>query len=87
MSGWRQAVAKVVPSSLLGVLTGMLMEHAIIRPAGFRTRTVGDIAEISGSLPEIIWLDDSVDLPPLDGNRVVYFPFPVVSPFLLSSSS
>jgi SulP family sulfate permease len=55
--------AKLVPSSLLAVVVAVALEQ-IIRAAGFRTDTIGDIAEFSreSRFPIPFFMDDHYDM-------------------------
>lgn len=49
-------IGKIVPASLVGLLVGTLLEHALFRPVfDVATRTVEETAEMSGSLPKFDW--------------------------------
>lgn len=49
-------VGKIVPSSLVALLLGTLIEQTLFRQAiGVSTRTVGETAPLSGSLPKFSW--------------------------------
>lgn len=49
-------VGKIVPASLVGLLVGTFLEHALFRPVfDVATRTVEETAEMSGSLPKFDW--------------------------------
>uniref|UniRef100_A0A061SCD8 Sulfate permease, SulP family n=1 Tax=Tetraselmis sp. GSL018 TaxID=582737 RepID=A0A061SCD8_9CHLO len=63
---------KVIPGSLVGILLATAAEWAIVRPAGFSTRTIGDIGEMTGALPIPLWQRDysPQELPPLDGKTL-----------------
>jgi len=46
-------IGRLIPASLVGLLVGTLLEHALFRPVfDVGTRTVQETAEMSGSLPE-----------------------------------
>jgi hypothetical protein len=44
-------VGKYVPSTFIALLFGTVLEHAIIRPAGFSTRTLEQTAPLAGGWP------------------------------------
>lgn len=49
------------PGSLAGILVSLIVEFGIVRPAGYCTPTVADLASIDGGFPIPIWLDDNYD--------------------------
>lgn len=59
-------LSKAIPSSLVAVALCVALEHGVVRPLGFHTKSIGDVAVVSGSLPVPIWVDDSVSLPPVN---------------------
>lgn len=59
-------LTKAVPSSLVAVLTCAILEYALVRPTGFQTQTVGDIAGITPELPSPAWETPDIDIPALD---------------------
>lgn len=65
---------KNIPPSLVGIMLATAVEWGIVRPAGYETRTVGDIGQMNGSLPKSMW-SQPYDLPPLNGET-----FGIVAP-------
>lgn len=57
------------PSSLIGLLLATFVEHAIVRPAGFETRTIGDLGEMKGELPRSLW-NRGYAIPPLNADTL-----------------
>lgn len=57
--------AKAVPASFLGIVMAIVTEYAIVRPAGGRTDSIGDVAQVEGNMPEWTW--SRCDMPPLTG--------------------
>mmetsp|Transcript_4320 Transcript_4320/g.5006 ORF Transcript_4320/g.5006 Transcript_4320/m.5006 type:complete len:631 (+) Transcript_4320:178-2070(+) len=47
-----------LPSSLAGILLATAFEFALVRPTGFSTPLVEDLASVEGSFPIPIWLDN-----------------------------
>jgi SulP family sulfate permease len=64
-------VIKSMPSSLVGIAACTLLEHALVRPLGHWTPTIGDTAVVSGSLPVLIWFDAAVSVPLLTWRTIV----------------
>jgi len=49
-------IGKMLPASLVSLLVGTCLEHALFRPVlDIATRTVKETAQMSGSLPEFNW--------------------------------
>merc|ERR1712060_659114 len=60
-------LTKRVPSALVAIIMGTIIEWAIVRTiGGTRTTTVDDVAGLRGSLPNIAWLDKGYKMPPLN---------------------
>jgi hypothetical protein len=49
--GW----TKNIPPSLVGIMLATAVEWGVVRPAGYETRTVGDIGQMNGSMPKSMW--------------------------------
>lgn len=66
----RLAFLKMIPPILAGIIMATAVEWAIVRGAAgdSGTRTLKDIAEVSGSAPELAWFDAQYDMPPLNGD-------------------
>lgn len=64
------AFLKMIPPILAGIIIATAVEWAIVRGAANHegTRTLDDIAEVTGSLPELAWFDSQWNMPPLDGD-------------------
>ncbi|KAG5186317.1 sulfate transporter family-domain-containing protein [Tribonema minus] len=61
-----------IPPILIGLMVAIVAEHAIIRGGiGSATKTLGEVAEISGNLPTLVWLSASVVLPPYNIGEVL----------------
>lgn len=56
--------SNLVPSALLGLIAGAILEFALIRPLGFFTNTIGDVAEITidRRFPIPFFIDDLYDM-------------------------
>lgn len=63
-------VGKVFPPSMWGIIAAVVVEFAIVRPAGYGTPAIGDVADAGGSLPKLFFLDNRYDIPPLDWDAV-----------------
>ncbi|CAN0010476.1 unnamed protein product, partial [Phaeothamnion confervicola] len=62
---WR--ISSKAPALLAGLAAGTAMEYAIVRAAcGGATRTLADVANISGKLPTLVWLYSDINLPPFN---------------------
>eukprot|EP00904_Undaria_pinnatifida_P010374 jgi/Undpi1/6467/HiC_scaffold_20.g08946.m1 len=64
------AALKHLPPILVGIIVATAVEWAIVRGAAGHdgTRTLDDIAKVEGSAPKLAWLDDTWDMPPLNGD-------------------
>mmetsp|Transcript_1704 Transcript_1704/g.4313 ORF Transcript_1704/g.4313 Transcript_1704/m.4313 type:complete len:584 (-) Transcript_1704:343-2094(-) len=54
-----------IPSSVVGILLATFVEHVIVRPAGYSTRTIGDLGRMTGELPRSLW-DRGYEIPPVN---------------------
>mmetsp|Transcript_21144 Transcript_21144/g.29613 ORF Transcript_21144/g.29613 Transcript_21144/m.29613 type:complete len:631 (-) Transcript_21144:160-2052(-) len=65
-------LTKAIPASLASIIVTTILEWALVRPVGYRTNTVKDLASVSGSFPIPVWADnDYKDLmPPLNGHTL-----------------
>ena len=48
-----------IPSSLVGIAIGCIIEYVIFRPSDIKTDNISDVANISGSLPNF-WNDFNI---------------------------
>lgn len=55
-------IFQVLPSSLIAILSSVVIEFSIIRPAGFKTDTIGDVQEFKFSTPWPFFLNDDYDM-------------------------
>ena len=62
--------SKMLPSSLVGILLCMAIEHGIVRPAGAHSIIISDLADVSGDLPLPVWLQSGVAMPPINGHTL-----------------
>lgn len=61
-------LTKKVPSALMAILAGSLVEWVLVRAIiGSETRLVGDIASAQAGLPLPIWFDNNYSLPSIGG--------------------
>lgn len=51
-------ITKAVPGSLAGIIVSTVLEWALVRPLGYHTNTVSDLASVEGSFPNIVFLDN-----------------------------
>jgi len=51
--------SKRLPAALIGIILATVVEHAIFRPTGLDTKTVGDQGEVLARFPIPIWIDHS----------------------------
>lgn len=67
-------IGKAIPASLASIIATTVLE-LILRPTGFRTNTVSDLATVKGSFPIPVWFDSEYEMPPLNGKTLsVIFP-------------
>jgi len=52
-------ISKSIPASLACIVGSTIIEWSIIRPCGYKTNTVKDLASVNGSFPIPVWFDDS----------------------------
>merc|ERR1719160_2040757 len=57
-------IAKLLPSSLLAIVSALIIEWAIVRPSGASTKTIGDVSpfDASTALPIPFFIDDKLDM-------------------------
>jgi len=58
-----------IPSSVVGILLATFVEHVIVRPAGYSTRTIGDLGRMTGELPTSLW-NRGYEIPPLNSDTL-----------------
>jgi len=67
-------VTKAIPGSLAGIVIATVLEWVLIRPLGYETNTVEDLASVAGSFPVPIWIDTEYGyksvLPPFNGQLI-----------------
>ena len=63
-------LSNAIPSSLAGIIVSTILEHAFVRPIGYKSYTVEDLASVAGEFPIPVWFDDQYDLPPLNGDTL-----------------
>lgn len=51
-------ISKSIPASLACIVGSTIIEWSIIRPCGYKTNTVKDLASVNGSFPLPIWFDN-----------------------------
>lgn len=54
--------AKLLPSSLLAIVSSVIIEFAIVRPAGAKTDVIGDVQEFTLTYPYPFFLNDEYDM-------------------------
>jgi SulP family sulfate permease len=64
-------LTRAIPASLAAIIMTTILEWALVRPCGYRTNTVKDLASVSGSFPVPVWADSKNGyrdlMPPLTG--------------------
>jgi len=77
-------ISDAIPSSLAGIIVSTILEHAFVRPIGYDTYTVEDLASVAGELPTPVWFDDEYEdlMPPLDGDT-----FSVILPTAITAAA
>eukprot|EP00485_Elphidium_margaritaceum_P001824 CAMPEP_0202696342 /NCGR_PEP_ID=MMETSP1385-20130828/9629_1 /ASSEMBLY_ACC=CAM_ASM_000861 /TAXON_ID=933848 /ORGANISM="Elphidium margaritaceum" /LENGTH=649 /DNA_ID=CAMNT_0049352487 /DNA_START=55 /DNA_END=2004 /DNA_ORIENTATION=+ len=67
-------LTRVVPSSLAAILVAIFIEYVIFGIAcNVRTKTIGDLGRISGGFPLPIFIDDTHELAPFSGAKLMEF--------------
>jgi len=70
-------LTKAIPASLASIIATTVIEWAFIRPIGYKTNTVEDLASVAGNFPFPVWVDgrDGTDykdiMPPLNGDTFI----------------
>jgi SulP family sulfate permease len=61
-------LTKIIPASLAAILVTTALEWGFVRPIGFKTNTVKDLASVAGAFPVPVWFDDQYknDIPPFN---------------------
>lgn len=73
-------LSKAIPASLAGIIVSTVVEWAIVRPAGYESNTVKDLASVSGSFPIPVWTDSAYNMPPLNGTTLgIIVPFGITA--------
>jgi SulP family sulfate permease len=75
-------LTKAIPASLAAIIVTTIVEWALIRPVGFQTDTVKDLASVSGNFPVPVWVDSSYmdQMPPLNGETLgIIFPVAITA--------
>jgi hypothetical protein len=52
-------LTKHIPGSLAGIIASTILEWAVIRPLGYETNTVEDLASVNGKFPVPVWIDET----------------------------
>ena len=62
-------LTKAIPASLAAIIMTTILEFVLVRPIGYRTNTVSDLASVKGSFPVPVWFDPEYRqlMPPLNG--------------------
>jgi len=50
-------IGKAIPGSLAAIIVSTALEWALVRPLGFQTNTVKDLASVAGAFPVPVWID------------------------------
>lgn len=61
-------LTKAIPASLAAIIMTTILEWALVRPIGYKTNTVMDLATVKGAFPVPVFLDERYDtiMPPLN---------------------
>mmetsp|Transcript_34634 Transcript_34634/g.69967 ORF Transcript_34634/g.69967 Transcript_34634/m.69967 type:complete len:694 (+) Transcript_34634:544-2625(+) len=54
---------KIIPSTFVALIVGVIAEWAIVRQIGYNSPIVEDYADISSTFPKIVWNDPKIDMP------------------------
>lgn len=75
-------LTKAIPASLAAIIMTTILEWALIRPIGYKTNTVMDLASVKGTFPVPVFVDDRYEsiMPPLNGKTLgVIFPVAITA--------
>mmetsp|Transcript_21490 Transcript_21490/g.26365 ORF Transcript_21490/g.26365 Transcript_21490/m.26365 type:complete len:660 (+) Transcript_21490:130-2109(+) len=65
-------LTKAIPASLAAIIMTTIVEWALVRPVGYKTNTVKDLASVAGAFPVPVWADTMYGyrdlMPPLNGD-------------------
>ncbi len=62
-------LTSAIPASLAAIIVTTILEWALVRPVGYSTNTVKDLASVQGAFPVPVWVDSKYSdlMPPLNG--------------------
>ena len=62
-------ITTAIPASLAAIIMTTILEWAFVRPIGFETNTVKDLASVAGAFPVPVWANAEYGpiMPPLNG--------------------
>jgi SulP family sulfate permease len=66
-------LTNAIPASLAAIIMTTIFEHALVRPVGYETNTVSDLAQVKGNFPVPVWFDKNTstsyadEMPTLNG--------------------
>ena len=65
-------LTKAIPASLAAIIMTTILEWALVRPIGYQTNTVKDLASVAGAFPLPIWADSEYSklIPPINGETI-----------------
>jgi SulP family sulfate permease len=75
-------LTKAIPASLAAIIMTTIVEWALVRPIGYKTNTVMDLASVKGKFPVPVFVDDRYEsiMPPLNGKTLgVVFPVAITA--------
>lgn len=75
-------LTKAIPASLAAIIMTTIVEWALVRPVGYKTNTVMDLASVKGKFPVPVFVDDRYEsiMPPLNGKTLgVVFPVAITA--------
>lgn len=62
-------IGRAIPASLASIIVTTILEAALVRPIGYETKRVSDMASVKGSFPIPVWFTEEYRdlMPPLNG--------------------
>lgn len=65
-------LTNIIPASLAAIILTTIFEWALVRPIGFKTNTVSDLASVAGAFPLPVWASSEFRdlMPPLNGETL-----------------
>ena len=65
-------LTNIIPASLAAIILTTILEWALVRPIGYETNTVADLASVAGAFPLPVWASKEYRdlMPPLNGETL-----------------